>query len=321
MIFALIVAAVLLTTGRIGFCSPAPDKGEGEKSSKNIKIVATVFPVYDFTRAVVGDAANLSMLVRPGVEIHTYDPSPQDILSIHNADVFIYVGGESDAWVDVLLGSSELAGKTVLRLIDRVDAVEEELVEGMQPEEEEEGEEGEEEEEYDEHIWTSPRNAMTLVRSIAETLCQVDPKNAETYRANAKGYIDEIAKIDEEFKALVASAKRKKIVFGDRFPFRYFADEFGLEYRAAFPGCHTESDVSAATMAYLVKAVQNESIPVVYTIELSSQNIAKAIAEQTGAEVVTLHSCHTVTRTEFESGVTWLSLMKGNVESLRKGLN
>jgi zinc transport system substrate-binding protein len=159
------------------------------------------------------------------------------------------------------------------------------------------------------------------VRVIAETLCEADPKNAETYKANAENYVGEIAKIDEEFKALVASSKRKKIVFGDRFPFRYFADEFGLEYRAAFPGCHTESDVSAATMAYLIKTVEEEELPVVYTIELSSQNIAKAIAEQTGAEVLTLHSVHTVTRTEFESGVTWASIMKENLESLRKGLN
>jgi zinc transport system substrate-binding protein len=310
-----VVAAVLLTTAGIGFGASASGERQG-----TLKIVATVFPVYDFTRAVVGDAADLSMLVRPGIEIHTYDPSPQDILAVNNSDVFIYVGGESDAWVDVLLESSEPSDKTILRLIDQVDAVEEELVEGMQPEEEEEGEEGEEEE-YDEHIWTSPRNAIALVRSIAETLCRVDPQNAETYKANADGYIKKIAEIDEKFKTLVASAKRKKIVFGDRFPFRYFADEFGLEYRAAFPGCHTESDVSAATMAYLVKAVQNEGIPVVYTIELSSQNIAKAIAEQTGAEVLTLHSCHTVTRTEFEAGATWLSLMEGNVESLRKGLN
>jgi zinc transport system substrate-binding protein len=311
-----VVAAVLLAVAGVGLCAPSTEN-EGR-----IKIVATIFPLYDFTRAVVGDAADLSMLVRPGTEIHTYDPSPQDILSVNNADLFIYVGGESDAWVETLLESTglESTGKTVLRLIDRVDAVEEELVEGMQPEEEEEGEEGEEEE-YDEHIWTSPRNAMTLVRVIAETLCEADPKNAATYRANAENYVGEIAKIDEEFKALVTSAKRKKIVFGDRFPFRYFADEFGLEYRAAFPGCHTESDVSAATMAYLIKTVQEEGLPVIYTIELSSQSIAKAIAEQTGAEVLTLHSVHTVTRSEFESGATWLSIMKGNVESLRKGLN
>jgi zinc transport system substrate-binding protein len=312
-----VLAAILLTVATMGFCALSP-RGE---SGGRVKVVTTIFPIYDFTRAIVGNAADLSMLIRPGSEIHTYDPSPQDILSVNNADVFIYVGGESDAWVDVLLESTGLKspGKTVLRLIDRIDAVEEEIVEGMQPEEEEGEERGEEE--YDEHIWTSPRNAALLVRVIAKTLCEADPKNAETYRTNAEGYVSEIAKVGEEFKALVASSKRKKIVFGDRFPFRYFADEFGLEYRAAFPGCHTESDVSAATMAYLIKTVQDDGLPVVYTIELSSQNIAKAIAEQTGAEVLTLHSAHTVTRTEFESGVTWLSIMKENLESLRKGLN
>jgi zinc transport system substrate-binding protein len=312
------VAVILSMLAAVGLYDPCSAEGAPAGSSGRIKIVAAVFPVYDFTRAIVGEAADLSMLVRPESEIHSFDPSPQDILSVRNADVFIYVGGESDAWVDDLLESMESSNKTIVRLIDRVDAVAEELVEGMQPEEEEgEAEEGE----YDEHIWTSPRNAMALVRAIADTLCGVDPKNADVYRSNAERYVRDIGKLDEEFRALVASSGRKKIVFGDRFPFRYFADEFGLEYRAAFPGCHTESDVSAATMAYLIRTVRDEKIPVVYTIELSNQNIAKAIAEQTGAEVLTLHSCHNVTRAEFESGVTWLSLMKGNVENLRKGLN
>jgi zinc transport system substrate-binding protein len=296
------------------FFKDAPSLDAAEKSlDRRIKVVATIFPIYDFARAVAADKADLFMLVRPGAEIHSFDPSPQDILSVMNADVFLYIGGENDVWVDALLKPSGLSGKTILRLLDSVDAVEEEAAEGMQL--------GEDEEEaYDEHIWTSPRNAAVLVQAVADALCQADPQNAAVYKSNADGYVSEIEKLGSEFKSLVAAARRKKIVVGDRFPFRYFVDEFGLEYRAAFPGCYTESDISAATMAYLVKTVKEEGIPVIYTLELSGGHIARAIAEQTGAEVLTLHSCHNVTKSDFEAGATYLSLMRRNVEALRKGL-
>jgi zinc transport system substrate-binding protein len=317
----MIVVAFLAAAGSCVF--DAPSSGAERVANGRVKIVTTIFPAYDFTRAVVGDRADLSMLVRPGTEIHSFDPSPQDILEVRNADIFICIGGESEAWVNTLLKAMDSPNKTIVRLIDHVDAVEEELVEGMQPEEKEEEEEekGEEGREYDEHIWTSPRNAMTLVRAIADILCGVDPQNADAYRANAKNYIDAISEVDDEFRAVAASATRKKIVFGDRFPFRYFADEFGLEYRAAFPGCSTESDVSAATMAYLIKTITAEKIPVIYVVEQSAGHIARAIAEETGAAVLTLHSCERVTRSDLGGGATYLSIMKENVENLRKGLN
>jgi zinc transport system substrate-binding protein len=298
------------------FTPVSPAGAAGADDGQRIKIVATIFPLYDFARAVVGDAADLSMLTRPGSEIHSFDPSPQDIMSIRNADVFIYVGGESDEWVERILGSIDSSRMTVLRLMDSVKPVEEEIVEGMQPEEEEE-----EEEVYDEHIWTSPLNAIKMIGAISDALSGVDAKNAEIYRTNSERYIKGLKELDGEFRALISAAKRGKIVFGDRFPFRYFADEYNLEYRAAFPGCSTESDCSAATMAYLINTVKNESIPVVYIIELSKGDIARAIGEQTGAEVVTLHSCHNVTRSDFESGATYLSLMETNVGALKKGLN
>ncbi|MDR3265351.1 MAG: metal ABC transporter substrate-binding protein [Synergistaceae bacterium] len=307
--FALTAAIAFLTIACFGV---SPSEGA------RMKIVTTIFPLYDFTRAVVGDRADLSMLVRPGMEIHSFDPSPRDILTVRDADAFIYVGGESDTWVDTLLTENKSA-KTVIRLIDFVSAVEEELVEGMQPEEEK-NEDEEEGGEYDEHVWTSPRNAMTLVRAIAELLCETDPQNADAYRTNAKRYIDEIAGVDEAFRAVVASAVRRKIVFGDRFPFRYFADEFGLEYRAAFPGCSTESDVSAATMAYLIKTVVAEKIPVIYVVEQSAESMARTIAEQTVAAVMNLHSCERVSQADMDAGATYLSLMRGNVENLKKGL-
>jgi zinc transport system substrate-binding protein len=287
-----------------------------------LKIVATIFPQYDFTRVIAGDRADVTMLVRPGTEIHSYDPSPQDILSIRNSDVFIYIGGESDAWVDRILESVDTSKKTVIKLIDCVKAVEEEIVEGMQPEEEEEGAEGEEEEtEYDEHIWTSPLNAIEITRAISDSLGRIDPANAEVYSANADRYVTEIRALDDEFRKVADAAKRKKIVFADRFPFRYLTDELGLKYSAAFPGCSTESDVSAATMAYLVKTVESEKIPVVYVVEQSAGNIARTLAEQTGASILTLHSCERVTQSDIDSGATYLSLMRQNVESLKQGLN
>ena len=307
-IFAL-TTVMLFGVAEAVFGVPSSESAE----IKRLKIVATIFPAYDFARAVAGEQADVSMLVRPGSEIHSFDPSPQEILSIHRADVFICIGGESETWVKTLLSSSK-PGNTVLRLIDHIDAVKEETVEGMQVKEEDN------EEEYDEHIWTSPRNAVALVRAVADALCSSDPLNAAEYRSRADAYAKEIASLGEEFKALAAGAKRKKIVFGDRFPFRYFTDEFGLEYRAAFPGCSVESDVSVTTMAYLMKNVKNEGIPVVYTLELGNGNIARAIAEQTGAEVLTLHSCQNVTRSEFESGATYVGLMRQNLENLRKGL-
>jgi zinc transport system substrate-binding protein len=292
--------------------------GDVSGSGDRLNVVATIFPQYDFARAIIGGRANLSMLVRPGSEIHSFEPTPQDIISMRNADVFIYIGGESDAWVDEILESIDTSNKKIVRLIDLVNAVSEELAEGMQGEEE--GEEAEEDE-LDEHIWTSPENAMILISAISDVLREVDPENADYYAANAKSYISEIAAVDEDFRRVVATGKRKKIVFGERFPFRYFTDLYGIEYRAAFNGCSTESDASVATMAYLMRTMTDENIPVVYTIELSNGNIARAIAEQTGAEVLTLHSCHNVTKADFESGRTYLSIMRDNVESLRKGLN
>jgi zinc transport system substrate-binding protein len=353
MVFVLAAAILLGTSIETVFAAPSP-----ENASKRLSIMTTIFPVYDFARAVVGDRADVSMLVRPGSEVHSFDPSPQDILSIRNADVFIYIGGKSETWVETLVIAAEFPGRAI-RLIEHVEAVREGGVEhahtchehghehahghghghghthehghahshghghthGQEHAHAHECGHTHRHEEYDEHIWTSPTNAIAMIRAIMDGLRAVDPSNSYEYIVRAYSYIGEIEALREEFKAIVASAERKKIVIGDRFPFRYFTDEFGLEYRAAFPGCHTQSDISAATMAYLIRTVTNYGIPVVYMLELSSGNIARAIAGETGAEVLTLHSCHNVTREEFESGVTYVSLMRQNLENLRKGLN
>ena len=325
MVWALLV---MLLASAIPFCAALA----GEK----ISVVSTIFPPYDFARAVAGDKAEIRMLLKPGAEIHSFDPSPADILAIQNADVFLYIGGESDVWVDTILSSMDVSGKQIVRLMDAVAPVEEETVEGMQAEEEhhhvndglevEEHEEGEEHEheheegEYDEHIWTSPKNAVLMVQAIAGALIKADMGNEAAYRENAASYIDQIQAVDAEFEAVVSQATHRLLVFGDRFPFRYFADAYGLEYRAAFPGCSTETEASAATIAYLINTVTENKLPCIYTIELSNQNIARSISEQTGAEVLTLQSCQGVSRDDFQAGVTYVSLMRDNVESLRNGL-
>jgi zinc transport system substrate-binding protein len=292
-------------------CDPRED---GDK----IDITAVTFPCYDFARAVAKDRADIAMLIRPGAEIHSYDPSPQDIAAIAKSDVFIYIGGESDAWVDRIIDAIDADKVKIVRLIDYVEAVEEEIVEGM--EEEEAGDGGEEEAEYDEHIWTSPTNAIIMIDALCGVLSELDGGNAEFYAENAESYTGEIAAVRDEIADVVAAASVKKIVVADRFPFRYFADEFGLEYSAAFPGCSDEADASPATIQYLINAVKNENIACVYYVELSNQGIANIIKEETGCQTALLHSCERPTADEFNSGATYVTFMKNNVQALKKGV-
>jgi zinc transport system substrate-binding protein len=255
------------------------------------------------------------MLLPPGAESHSFEPSPRDIITIQNSDIFIYVGGESDAWVDRILESMDTDSMRILAMIDTVDAVEEEIVEGMEEEEEEE-----EETAYDEHVWTSPQNAILIVRAITELLCEADTANAAFYRQNAAVYSEEMARLDAAFNEVIARAKRRTIVFADRFPFRYFADAYGLSYFAAFPGCSTETEPSAATVAFLINKIKTEKIPVVFHIELSNERMADAISGETGAKKLLLHACHNITKRDFDAGLGYLDFMRRNVENLREAL-
>lgn len=293
--------------------APAP-KPDGER----ISIVTTIFPVYDFARAVAGDNADLTILLKPGAEIHSFEPTPADIIKIQNADLLLYIGGESEVWMSRVLDSMEGNAPNTLILLDVVEALEEELVEGMEAEDEDDDED---EIDLDEHIWTSPPNAVLMINAIAEALCEVDTANAGDYRANAAAYREQIEALDKEFREVVESAPRDLLVFGDRFPFRYFANTYGLRYRAAFPGCSTDTEPAARTIAYLIDTVRDNYIPYIYYIELSNENVANAVCEQTGADKLLLHSCQQISRDDFESGATYVSLMQQNVENLRKGLN
>ena len=311
--------------------------GENGRSEARISVVTTIFPPYDFVREIAGDRVELKMLLKPGEESHSYEPTPQDIIAIQESDVFIYTGGENDVWVEDILSSMPEGGRLTLRMIDCVDTVEEEHVEGMKespghdhddheeddadPYGGEAGEDTHSVHEIDEHVWTSPVNAALIVERIKEILIQADPSGEAVYEENAAAYEEELAKLDQEFRDVADHARRKLLIFGDRFPFRYFADEYGLDYYAAFPGCAGDTEPSAATMAFLIDKVKEEKVSAVLKMELSNDDIANAIAEATGTEVKVFYSCHNLSAEDFESGETYLSMMQKNVETLKEVLN
>ena len=281
------------------FCALAEDK---------LSIVVTDFPCYDFARAVAGDMAEITMLIKPGSEVHSYEPTPGDIIAMTEADLFIYIGGESDSWAEGMLDSMGGDAPETLRMFDYVEVCSEDGHEGH-------------DHEYDEHIWTSPVNAMVMVNAVSAAVCAADVENTDIYVQNAAEYNEQIAEIDAEITEIVENAARTELVFGDRFPFLYLAEEYGLTWHAAFPGCAAETEPSAQRIMELIMKVAEDGIPVVYVIEMSTGNVASAIAEDTGAEIVTLHSIQNVSADEFAAGETYVSIMKRNVEALRKGLN
>ncbi len=298
------------------------------KGDESLNIVATIFPSYDFASQIVGDRANVSMLLPPGSESHSYEPTPQDIIKIQNCDVFIYTGGESDTWVDGILESMDTSNIKVIKMIDCVPTVEEEIVEGMEIDSEHEHEEehdvekeGKHEHEYDEHVWTSPKNAISIVQKISEAICQMDEENKNYYEENTLDYVGELETIDREFQEIVAEASRKVMVFGDRFPLRYFADEYGLEYYAAFPGCSSETEPSVDTIKFLIDKVSDEKIPVVFYIEFSNHKTADSICEATGAKALLFNSCHNVSQEDLDKGKTYVTIMRENQANLKEALN
>ncbi|MDR1788508.1 MAG: metal ABC transporter substrate-binding protein [Treponema sp.] len=314
-------AAVLVTMGFSGCARKSDARNAGARGTdagaSAVSVTATIFAPYDFVRQLAGGKAALTMLLPPGAESHSFEPTPQDMITVQKSAVFIYVGGESDTWVERILASLDTSGMQIVSLMDCVEVVEEELVEGMEEEAEEEEAEGPE---YDEHVWTSPRNAARIAAKIADALCAADAENAALYRQNAAAYIARLEALDQAFIAVTQNAPRKTIVFGDRFPFRYLADAYGLSYYAAFPGCSTETECSAATIAFLINTIKRDHIPVVFHIELSNEKIADTIAEETGAKKRLLHACHNISKEDFNAGKTYLELMEMNVERLHEAL-
>lgn len=312
--FFLMILAILLLTG----CTPLQ-----QQNSEKTQVVATIFPLYDFAQEIAGEDAEVKMLLKPGAEVHSYEPTPQDIIAIQNCDVFLYIGGESDEWVRNVLSSVDTSHMQVIALMDCVDVAEETESGFAWNGEHSHGHNGNDHEdaEYDEHIWTSPKNALLMVDIIAKAMQAADEENAEHYQIRTAEYQEKLQVLDNELSQTVAGAKRDLLIFADRFPFLYLARDYGLEYYAAYPGCSSEAEPSAATVAAIIEEVKESGVPVVFYIELSNRLMADTIAEATGAEELLLHSCQNVSKAEFERGESYLSLMGQNIENLKIALN
>ena len=338
-IFGLILAGAVLITG----CTAKTEKKDkGDNTKGKLKVVTTIFPEYDITRAIAKDKVDLELMIKPGVDVHSFTPTPQDIKTVQNSDIFVYGGTEHDKWVENLTKSIDMKNKKVVKLVDGIQQLEEESVDGMKHEHHHDDEkkdehnhdhkhekeekhshdhENESDKELDPHYWTSPKNAIQMAKTVTNALVEKDPGNAEFYKENAKNYIKQLEGVDKELHDVVDNAKIKKVVIADRFPFRYLFKDLGLEYRALFSGCSVESTASAGQIKKMVDYVKENKIPVVYHIEMGKGELAETVAKNSGAKVKLLHSIHTVTKEDFDKGVTYIDLMKQNVEALKEGLN
>ena len=362
-VFGLVLAGAVFFTG----CSAKTEKTDKVENNKNkLKVVTTIFPEYDMARAIAKDKIDLELLIKPGVDVHSFSPTPQDIKTVESSNVFIYGGTDHDTWVETLTKSIDMKDKKVVKLVDGIEQLEEETVDGMKHEHDHDHDDKEEkhdhdhdhdekdekhehdhdhdkkdekhdhdhdeknekdekhdhdDDELDPHYWTSPKNAIKMVNTITNALVEKDPENAEFYKENAKNYIKQLEEVDKELHNVVDNAKIKKVVVADRFPFRYLFADLGLEYRALFSACSVESTASAGQIKKMVDYVKTNKIPVVYRIEMGKGEMAETVAKDSGAKVKLLHSIHTVTKDEFDKGVTYIDLMKQNIEALKEGLN
>lgn len=355
------IVTISMILGMAG-CGKTTEKEDNYR----LKIVTSLFPYYDMARAVIGDVKgiDLKMTVTPGQDSHSFEPTPSDVIQMENADVLIYNGGSLETWIDTLLDSLNNKNQIQMKMMDYVDVLNEEIVEGMDTRFEEHdhdehshkednhnkenhkedshseenhkednhsedssndsefhNEDSEEEhEETDEHIWTSPVNEIIMTEKICETLSKALPEEKENFQKNAESYISQLKELDNEFRTIVENAKINEIIFADKFPLQYFAKEYGLKYYAAFPGCGSDMEPSAKTIAFLVDKIKEDNIKAVFYLELSSHIVADAIETDTGAKPLQFNSCHNITQKQFDSGVTYVDLMKENVNNLKIAL-
>ena len=297
-------------------------------SSEGLSIVTTIFPEYDWVREILGENpsnAEITLLLDSGVDLHNYQPTTEDILKIANCDLFIYVGGESDEWVEDALKEATNQDMVVINLLESLgDKVkEEEIVEGMEADEHEHEHEEEEGPEYDEHVWLSLNNANVLVDVIRDAIISIDSANSPVYTDNAKAYTDKLSALNEEYVKVTDEASVKTVLFGDRFPFRYLVDDYGLSYYAAFVGCSAETEASFETVVFLANKVDELSLPSIMTIDGSDKKIAETIKENTSSkdqEILTIDSMQSTTAEDISKGATYLSIMEGNLEVLKQAL-
>lgn len=315
-----LLLALWIPAAVLSGCAPQDDSA----ASNKLNIVTTIFPAYDWVREILGDEtdrAEITMLLDSGVDLHSYQPTVDDIVKISDCDLFLYVGGESDGWVEDALKNAPNKERKVIRLLDVLgdSAKAEETVAGMQEEEHDH----EEEAEYDEHIWLSLKNAQVLVAAISEALLETDPARKDAYAANAAAYAEKLSALDGEYRAAVDSGKYKTLLFGDRFPFRYLADDYRLDYYAAFPGCSAETEASFETVSFLAGKMDALGLPCVLTIEGTQHKIAETIVQNTAQknqQVLTMDSMQAVTANDAASGVSYLSIMEKNLSVLKKAL-
>lgn len=324
---AVICAALLLNIS----CNKSTDESKKDSKTTELTIVSTIFPEYDWmVNLTAGAPVKNELLISNGVDLHSYQASVQDIIKIAESDMFIYVGGESDFWVDdVLENHKNVKGVKLLELI-KDDVKEEEVVEGMQAEEEEDEdaeehhhEDEEDEVEYDEHVWLSVRLANKLCAALTEKLVELDPANESIYRANYAKYSAELTSLDKEYESVINEGNRKTLLFADRFPFRYMTDDYGLNYYAAFVGCSAETAASFETMAFLTQKVDELKLPVILVLEKSDCKIADTVIENTNAKdqkVMEMDSIQSVTVADMSAGKTYLSSMKKNLATLKEAL-
>lgn len=291
--------------------------GVETENEDKISVITTVFPSFDFVRRIGGDRVYVRMLLSPGADAHSFEPSPKDVVDISESNLFIYVGGENDTWIDGMLGS--LNNVNTLKLVDCVDLIDEEIKEGMSGFSEHLHEH--EEAEADDHVWTSPKNAVKIVERIKSELCVIDPENSDYYTKNAEEYKAELEALDEDFREIIKNSKRNTLVFGDRFPARYFVEEYGLNYFAAFPGCSSLVEANPKSVEFLIDKIKNEKIPAVLYIELSDKRMARVLSEETGAKLLLFHSAHNISEKDFNNGVTYLEIMKNNEKTLKEALS
>lgn len=295
ILFSLILSLLTLAGCSSNKDEPALKQG----STGKIKIVTTLFPQYDFARQIAGDQADIALLLPPGVESHSYEPTPSDMIKIKDADLFLYTGENMEIWSQSIIDGLEDSDCKVVNLSKDV-----ELIDDGDP-----------------HFWTDPLIAKKMVDQISEALCSIDPGQADYYRGNAEQYKQELDRLDTEFRSVVENGKRNEMIFGSAFALSYFTKEYDLEHEAAFDSCSSETEPSAKVITHLINKIKQEKIPVVYYMEIEEPKVARSISRETGAKMLLFHSCHNLTKEEFDRGETYLSIMEQNVQNLKEGLN
>ena len=291
--------------------------GGNETSHDGLKIVCTAFPQYDYIKNILGTNDGLTLLLDDGADLHSYEPTATDIIEIASSDLFIYIGGISDSWVEGALKSANLESLKSVALMDMVETYDVDYVAGMEKEEHHHNGEHEK----DEHIWLSLRNSAEITSALCDIICEIDSANAQKYKANAENYINSLNELDGEYKSVIESAKRNTLLFADRFPFRYLIEDYSLDYHAAFSGCSSESEASFQTMKFLIDKTKELSLPAVIITESSDGSIAEMICKETGTKALVLDSCQSVSSADIEKGTNYLDIMRNNLEILREALN